>query len=200
MVDYMTYLKKTYATDPNDVTRSQEFDNLFSSAYTLDVAHHEVHEGDMYAGVVSDNTAASTDVIQEFVLTPAVATPQKRIHMVVEYAGSGAHSYTINEGCTYSSGGAAATPLNRNRGAGKTSALQSMYVGGDNLAGGVIVVTGGSTIWTKAFGSGRNVGGAARDVEEWVLAPATGYLFTLTSGATSTAIAMEAIWYEHTDE
>jgi hypothetical protein len=196
----MSYLRRIYLSDPDDHTRLASFDNLFKVPVFIDVGHHEIHEGDMYSVSVYDLVAAATDTVEVFILTPAVSNPQKRIHMLSNYEGSGAHEYLITEGCTYSSGGAAYVPKNRNRGSTKTTSAQSVYVGGDDQTGGNIVVTGGSALWADGGGAGRTNGGGDRSAHEWVLAPATGYLFTMTSGATSTAISLELTFYEHTDE
>jgi hypothetical protein len=195
----MTYVRTSISVDPNDPTRKAEYDNYFQAPFTVTAPHHEIHEGDMFTGVVYDICGIG-DEIGAFILTPATATPQKRIHMTAGVAATGAYTWVIKEGCSYSSGGAAFTPINRNRGSTKTTALQSAYIGGDNLSGGVIAVTGGSAIWSTGGGAGKTVGGQSRDVEEWVLAPNTGYLFLLTSAAASNSMSMEAVWYEHTDE
>ena len=167
-----------------------EFDNLFDVPVGISIAHHEIHEGDMYVHNQYDEDAASGHIVQIFILTPAVADPQKR---------TGEHRYTITEGCAYSSGGAAMTPTNRERGSVKTSSLQSAYSGSDK-GSNKIVVTGGTTMFDSWSGAGKTQGASSRDSEEWVLAPNTGYLFVLTSKAAGIPLEMTAEWYEHTDK
>ena len=186
------------AKNRNPVT-GQEYDNLFRIPVFIDVAHHEVHEGDTYSVVASDAVAASTDTVQIYLLAPAVADRQKRMHLVLNHMGSGAHTLVVTEGITFTSGGAAYVPINRRRDSANTTATQAARVGGDGLAGGVLVYAGGTIIWSESMGSGKAAGGQSRGTEEWILAPNTGYIFEVISGATSTSIGISATWYEHTD-
>lgn len=184
--------------DPSDSTRRQEFDPLFKAPLAIDIAHHEIHEGDMFVHNIYDEDAASGHSVQVFLLTPAVASPQKHMHLVASYEGSGEHLYEVTEGCTYSSGGTALTPTNRHRGSANTTSAQSAYTGSDK-GSDLIVVTGGTTIFGSWTGQGKNTGGSSRDSEEWVLAPNTGYLFELESKAAGTLIELQVLWYEHSD-
>ena len=176
-----------------------EFDNLFDVPVGISIAHHEIHEGDMYVHNQYDEDAASGHIVQIFILTPAVADPQKRVHIAMAHESTGEHRYTITEGCAYSSGGAVMTPTNRERGSVKTSSLQSAYSGSDK-GSNKIVVTGGTTMFDSWTGAGKTQGASSRDSEEWVLAPNTGYLFVLTSKAAGIPLEMTAEWYEHTDK
>ena len=197
----MTYVRTSLITDPADPTRQSEFDTYFSAPVIVDAAHHEIHEGAMFSLFVSESAISDTETIEIFVTTPDTATPQKRAHLIAETSGSLAYTFTIQEGPTYSSGGAAGTAYNRNRGSSTTTGMQDLYTG--NTADNI--VTGGSptTIWTKFNGSGRDAGGSGRDDNEWVLAPDTSYLFQLTSSAgagTFNDVYIGLIWYEHTDD
>jgi len=149
--------------------------------------------------VASDGAAANTDTVQLYINTPAVTSPQKRLHLVLNHIGSGAHTIVITEGITFTSGGAAYVPINHRRDSAKVTAAQAVRVGGDNLTGGVLVYSGGTIIWSEGMGAGRSIGGENRGVSEWILAPNTGYIFENISGATSTAVNISASWYEHTD-
>ena len=185
------------AKNKNRIT-GQEYDNLFKIPVFMDVAHHEVHEGDTYSAIISDPSAADTKVVQGYIKTPAVADPQKRMHLTLSHGGSGAHSFSITEGITYSAGGTARAPVNRRRDSANTTSAQTVKVGSDKDSD-VITYTGGTVIWEESAGAGRGTGGETRGVTEWILAPNTEYIFQVFSGATSTAITLSAIWYEHTD-
>ena len=180
-------------------SRKIEFDNLFKIPISIDVAHHEIHEGDTYSASLADTSAASGEYVQGYILTPAVTVPQKRMHMILSHEGSGLHSFTITDGVTFTSGGAAATAVNRRRDSANTADAQAVRVGGDNMPGGLLVYTGGTVIWSEAAGAGRGSGSSSRGIEEWILAPNETYMFELMSGATSTSIAIQATWYEHED-
>lgn len=184
--------------DPNDSTRQAEFDNLFKIPIMIDVAHHEVHEGDAYNVAHYDEDAASSHVVQLYVSTPATATPQKRIHLIEAHDSTGGHYVSITEGITYSAGGADFAPVNRNRGSIKTTSLQS-FKKGSSKAGNVITYTGGTIIWDRWQGSGKTDGGEGRGTSEWILAPGTEYIFTIQSKAAGILLSIQLDWYEHTD-
>ena len=137
--------------------RPGEFDNLFHMPVTLDVSHHEIHEGDTYSASLADSSAATGESIQGYILTPAVTSPQKRMHMILSHEGSGLHTFTLTEGVTFTSGGAASVPVNRRRDSANTTAAQTVTAGGDNLTGGLLLYTGGTVIWTESAGSGRGI-------------------------------------------
>jgi len=198
-IGYNSGVQKIAQTDPDDDTRVQEFDPLFKAPLWIDIAHHEIHEGDTFSVVGADTVAADTDTVQIYIETPAVASPQKRIHFTLSHYGSGEHSVVITEGITFTSGGAAFVPVNRRRDSVKTTSAQAVRVGGDDQTGGVLVYSGGTVIWSELIGTGRGSGGTTRGTEEWILDTDTGYIFEIISGATSTAISITTTWYEHTD-
>lgn len=175
-----------------------EIDNLFNATLAIDVAHHEIHEGDAYSLTNTDSVAANNEVVQIYLIAPAVSVPQKRMHLVLNTSGTGAHTVTVTEGITFSSGGAAAVAVNRRRDSAKTSASQTPKIGSDKSAN-KITYTGGTIIWQQDLGSGKTAGSEGRGTTEWILAPNTEYIFEVASGATSTAIALSATWYEHSD-
>ena len=139
-----------------------EFDNLFKVPVGIDVAHHEVHEGDSFSMVAGDPSAGTDVPVQLYIETPAVTTPQKRMHLALSHRGSGEHTLVITEGITFTSGGAAYAPVNRRRDSAKVTAAQAARVGGDNLTGAEFVYTGGTIIWTEAMGTGKLSGGESR--------------------------------------
>lgn len=185
-------------TDPENTKRHQEFDQLFKAPLTIDVAHHEVHEGDAFFRRVYDEDAAIGDVIQIYLITPASAIPQKRIHLIVSHEASGEHLVKIIEGVTLSTGGADAGAFNRNRGSVKTTATQAFKVGSDKGTD-AMTYSGGTTIDIMQLGSGRTLGGESRGVNEWVLAPDTTYMFEVEAAAAGIYMWLSVDWYEHTD-
>ena len=190
----------SFLTDPSNTERHQEFDNMFRAPMVIDIAHHEIHEGDSFSLYVREVGIADTETIEILIKTPAVTSPQKRIHLIAEHEASTAHLFDIIEGATYASGGAAATPINRERGSAKISALQAAYTG----TTAANIVTGGTpaTVWGQLLGAGRTSGGGSRGVDEWVLAPNESYLFRITSaggGGSACNAFIGLVWYEHTD-
>lgn len=190
-------LTSSAIVDPLDITRRGEFDNYFHAPLGVEMSHHEVHEGDMFSVSLYDSSVASGEYVEIYILTPPVASPQKRCHIVMEYQTGDLFTTEIKEGLTRSSGGTLASPQNRNRGSSKTSSVV-VYTG---VAGGVIAYAGTpTTIYSWGGGIKDRQGGNARAVEEWVLAPNTGYQFKITSNASGNKISLGIIWYEHTDE
>lgn len=189
-----------FLTDPENTERHQEFDPLFNAPLSIDIAHHEVHEGDSFSLFVREVGVADTETVEILIQAPAVASPQKRIHLIAEHAASTAYLFDIVSGATYSSGGAAATAVNRLGGSVKTTALQAAYTG----TTAANIATGGtpSTIWGELLGAGKTAGGGSRGVNEWILEPNQSYLFKITSaggGGSSCNAFIGLIWYEHTD-
>lgn len=188
------------ASDPSNTERHQEFDPLFKAPLSIDIAHHEIHEGDSFSLFNYEVGIADTETIEILVQAPAVVSPQKRIHLISEHEGSTAHLFEMIEGATYSSAGVAATPINRHRGSAKTSAMQAAYTGITSSN----IVTGGTplAVWGALYGAGRNVGGGSRGTEEWILDAGESYLFRITSaggGGSACNAWIGLIWYEHSD-
>jgi hypothetical protein len=177
--------------------QTQEFDTLFNVPYHLEVDHHEIHEGDSFC-IYHSGTIASAAVLQMSITTPPVADPQKRVHIVGSFGGSGQTTVSMIEGVTSLAvgSGSALQARNRKRGGGDTPTSTGLFKG---TTGGLITYSGGTTIYSHIIGAGQVTGGASRGQVEWVLAPATSYVFLLTSNAAGNVCWMEGNFYEHTD-
>jgi len=186
--------------DPLDSTRSAEFDNYFQAILNIPAEHHEVHEGDMYYMYKCDTAMANNDTIEIGFIAPVVASPQKRVHLVFEYEAEGTGNFQVISGVTALGvgGGAAFTPLNRNRGSANTSSVTVPVTG---QTGAAITYAGGTTIWIMSWGGTSSSTTKDRATSEWVLQPSGSYVFRLTNtsgGAQNGCISI--IWYEHTDD
>lgn len=191
-------MARTSRTSPFGTRKGvAEFDPMFNAPIVIDIGHHEVHEGDMFSVRHYDEDAASGHLLHIHLTTPPAATPQKRAHIVVEHESSGEHQYQLLEGVTRSSGGVLTTAINRQRGSAK-AAVTTCYIGSDK-GSNKVVYSGGTEIDGSYGGSGKQTGGGDRATVEWVLAPATEYLFILTAKAAGVTLDMKTIWYEHTD-
>jgi len=174
---------------------AQIFDDIAHAICIIDYAHHEVHEGDAFhIDVSSANLGSVTgDHLQITLTTPAVADPQKRVHMVADAYGSGEILFSIQEApIGGNSGTTAIAAMNKNRGSSNTTSCTAVYEA-------TTLGTGGTLIADHYVGAGRDkVGGASRARTEWVLKPATTYTFRVYAAAAITAyLALD--WYEHTD-
>lgn len=193
-IGYNSGITRVAAADPSDPKRTAELDNLFKAPIFVDVAHHEIHEGDAFSLYIGDVDAANTEQVQLYFVTPNTA---ELSHMVVSSYGSGEHVLTITEGITYSAGGTAGTARNRNRNSANTSSC-TLKTGSDGGAD-LITYTGGTVIWSETVGAGRQQGGSTRGTQEWILKANTAYIIEDTNSSGSPAVLdLNAVWYEHT--
>jgi len=190
----MTALRKVQLQDPNDATRLAEFDNMFKVPITIDVGHHEVHEGDSYVCGVFDVAMAAADYIGLSFTTPAA---NKRIHLLLEFAAKAEATTQLIEIPGTLTNGSAATAYNRDRGSGNSTSVTNL-LSYDSTAGDVM--TGGTIIHSVYTWADKKIGASGRDVSEIILAPATSYGFKLIAVAGTNGGAITLNWYEHTDE
>ena len=194
-----------HIADPTDTTRKGEFDALFTIPVAIDVAHHEIHEGDSFTCNAVDITLASAATMILAFKTPAGT---KRAHIVYRFITlTGGHLEVI-EGVTWDNqSGTKQAILNRKREASMDSSglledqAQAGFVASDNMILNPTTVAGGTVINTAyAFGQKNQFTGASRDTEEIDLKPDTQYAFKFTSDAASNKAQLIVDWYEHTDE
>lgn len=179
--------------DPNDSTRLGEFDNLFKVPIGIEVAHHEIHEGDGFTLCLATADLSAADI--GFSWTTPAGT--KRMHMWISASSTEDAVFTFYEGGT-PAGGGAATPLNRNRGSGTTSSATLFKSGAVSTGGGPATLC--QKRWgTNGIGNQSGTGAGDRAVNEWVLNPSTSY-HLIMSGAGNEPAWLELDWYEHTDE
>ena len=143
------------------------YDIFTGAQLTIDVSHHEVHEGEMFHAEFTNasvSDAASVDVL--------LHTGAKNAHTVFDvYAGGQARVY-LYESVTVTTTGSAVTTYNMNRSAALTptvaiSSTPTVLVGSVVLVNGR-VLPGGASQQTR-------VGGGVRQGVEWILKPDTNY-------------------------
>ena len=179
-----------------------ERDALFDIPVAIDVAHHEVHEGDAFRCSIVDVTLASAAAMALAFKTPAGT---KHVHIVMEFITlTGGHVELLRAPTWVAQTGSAEAISNHFDGAGSSAILenegQAGFVASDNMIGNPTTLAGGTVILTKyAFGQKNFFPGAGREVQETVLAADTQYAFRFTSDAASNKAFMALDWYEHTD-
>lgn len=193
------------------VFRNIKLDALTSVMPIMDVAHHEIHEGDSFTAYYSRTTAATNGHRSGLYLkTPAAP---KYIHAVIQFASSTAATYSICEAPTIAAnvGTHANVIYNRFRDSAITSGcFDNATAPGVNkyttltevqIAADATWVTG--TVIRSAplaAGSGpKPAGGSSRDTQEYILKANTAYVFLLTN-TTADANAHDILvdWYSHT--
>jgi len=142
----------------------------------------------------------NNNVIEIAFTTPAVATPQKRVHLIYDYSSEGTGNFSIIEGVTGLAigGGTAFTPINKQRASTNVSVVTNSFTG---QTGAAITYAGGTTIWLRSWGGNRSSLSEDRATHEIILAPATSYVFKLTNTSGGTQVGFLSLtWYEHTDD
>lgn len=201
----MTELRKIQLQDPNDSDRLAEFDNLFKVPIVIDVGHHEVHEGDAFVCDAIDDTMGDNDTLALAFKTMAGT---KRVHMLVGFTTLVGGLLELVEAPTWDNQSGAQHPIyNRLRQAsmGSSGLLEDESSAGflatDNLILNPTTLAGGTVIHSiSAYGTKNFFSGAGRDVEEFILKPATQYAYRFTADGGSNAAHITLNWYEHTDE
>jgi len=166
-----------------------QVDPTTNSLKVLDYAHAELHSGDHFAvrnfELVAKN--ATKDIL---IVTPDTA---RWAHMVIGLeSASSVVVGTLYEATVTSSDGTLDGARNRNRNFPDDN---TTLVYEDPT-----VTTVGDLIYTASVGSGRNIGGGARDSEEIILKQNTKYLFRMTEqNVVATVVNWVFDWYEHTN-
>uniref|UniRef100_A0A6M3J5Y7 Uncharacterized protein n=1 Tax=viral metagenome TaxID=1070528 RepID=A0A6M3J5Y7_9ZZZZ len=189
-----------YAIDPSDFSRHAGFDSLFKVPVTIDVGHHEIHDGDSFHVAVVDTVMADTETLIVAFKTPSGA---KLSHMVFGWSIKAAGHVDLVEGPTWTTNtGTVIVPRNRLRSGGTSTLTEDKTATPAYTAGGVLLnptgLAGGTTI-TLGYGfASKTAGNQGSHDTEWVLKAATAYAIVLTADANSNGGFIELDWYEHT--
>lgn len=160
--------------------------HLADRIITVDYAHHEIHEGNHY--VAFHNSTLGNNAKYQLLINTPIASTGKSIHLVIGTRGSAESNIVFREGTTVSNVGSAHSLVNRNRNS-------------SNTAGTIITlaptITGlGNVLMESHFGSGPQVGGEDRGMNEWNLLPGTFYLVNAISEGASNDLSIVLDWYE----
>jgi len=190
--------------DPSDSTRQMAFDAMFKVPYTLDNAHHEIHDGTCFHTSKADTAMATAATLA---LCFKTAATQSRVHMFVHFTTLTGGHVEIIEGPGWTNQTGTKTPIyNRRRQdtMGSSGMLedqaQAGFVASDNVIYNASAVSGGVVIYSMyAYGAKNRFSGAARGESEWVLNSSTQYVVKFTSDAASNKAGLHMDWYEHED-
>ncbi len=167
------------------------FDDATGAAVTIDVVHHETHEGEMWHAertVTGVSDAASVNLLLH--VGGAVDA-----HAVFEVLASGQVTVSLFESPTINTLGTAVAVYNMNRNITDTAHSQLYHTP-------VITTTGTTALVNGRLLPGGNspttrVGGGIRQNTEWILAPGKYYLLRVTNtSGSSAAINTVVEWYE----
>jgi len=150
-------------------------DRVTNALATIDYAHHEIHSGKSWHiyDTSADMSGQVEDALNIQFTTPAASAGL--VHAIFGGYVAAAWLFDLREGQSAggANGAAIVTECNRRRGAGDLTANHGMTFLKDSEVG-----TGGKVLMSKNYGSGSGPfaeGGTAREINEWVLAPATIY-------------------------
>lgn len=168
-------------------------DETSKTLQIIDFAHHEVHEGDYYS--VSDTVNCSSSTVKWQVTTANTTT---YAHFVFDLTCTGEATFLVTEGSDRTNGTALAE-VNRRRVPPVSTAatVVTRTPTGGTTDGATILFSRRNGITGVAGKSVETAG--ARDTSEWILAPGTKYVISVTTYA-DVFVSVKLDWYEHEDE
>ncbi len=167
------------------------FDETTGAALMIEVAHHEVHEGEMFH-VAHTNPSVSNGANVDVLLV----TGAKDCHTVWEVFAGGLVSVYLYEGPT-ATPGTALTAYNMKRSSLNAPTATVTHTPTGVTTGSLALVNG--RILPGGNSPQTRVGGGIRAGVEWILKPATKYLMRVNNGSGG-AIPINVVleWYEET--
>jgi hypothetical protein len=174
---------------------NHKVDEYSGASISIDLAHHEVHEGDAFRVSYPNTNVSSGAQTLFYVKAP---NSDKRMHTVFSVEANLPGLLYFYEGPTISGSaiGTALTIFNFDRNSTKASQATAYHT--PTISGTAY----GTMISTRTLGSasgpGGNtrVGGAARDTFEYILKKNEGYLLRFIADTNGTRITNIAEWYE----
>jgi len=168
-------------------------DSSTHNIISLDQAHHEAHDGELFSYSGYDLDLDSGETIEVVLVTPNTDIEQ---HILYTVGGALQTVVQAYEGCTHTIG-STYEAYNHNRRSSNTTTLTLAAVATDGSDGTLIYSTGFGT--ATGVGATRVTGGgSARGDNEWILKKNTKYLFRITSQTDNNSVNFNLSWYEHT--
>ena len=167
-------------------------DKTTNALNTIEYEHHEIHSGSSFT--VADTIVCDTTTVKWLVTTPDTT---KYAHLLFELSCTGEATYLVTEGADRTTG-AALSAVNRRRVGTLKEATTTVLRGatGGTTDGATVLFSMRNGITNIA---GKNIEvGAVRATNEWVLAPNTKYVVSVTTYA-AVYVTCLLDWYEHTD-
>lgn len=200
----MSLVRQFMSQDPDDSTRRGEFDNMFKVPIVIDVAHHEVHEGDAFSAQVADSTESGMGDGETLVLAFKTPTGTKLCHMLMEFTTLTGGYLELYEGPTWDNSSGSQSPIyNRRRMTSMSSSIllentTGTFAATDNLVLDPTTFVAGTSLHKHhGWGAKNRFSGQGRDVAEWILKADTTYAAFFMSTASSNKAQIFLNWYEH---
>ena len=155
---------------------------------SIDFNEHENHEGRQYTAF-HNSTLGVGGSYQLLINTPPLSADVAEVHLLVLMRGSAESNIVIHEGTVVSDVGSAKTCINHNRQSGRISKTL--------ITLDPTITSLGDVLIEAHFGSGPNVGGAVRDIHEFILLPNTFYLVNAISESATNQLSILLDFEEH---
>jgi hypothetical protein len=154
--------------------------------------HRRIHEGVLFeASYLSESVADDASILVRITTAAGQST-----HLRITPGAGGDAIVKFSEGATFSSAGTPITPTNRNRVSPNVAQTVIRHTPTVNVAGTELLPPSGQFLPGGA-GFLSTPGAAIADFEEWILAPGTEYLITLTNKAgSSQPLGVSLFFYE----
>jgi hypothetical protein len=191
-------------TDPADTTRQQEFDSLHRAPLIIDVAHHEIHEGDAFLSGHADTSMNNgATIILAFKTPPGT----KRIHMLYEFSTLAGGHLDIYKDSTWNASTGTLLPVynHKQMDTPDSSAMledqsTGSFIANDNIILDPVNHSAGTQVIPTKFAFGAQlISAESRAVAEILLEVDTLHSFVFTADGNSNAGQLLLNWYEHTD-
>jgi hypothetical protein len=154
----------------------------------IDIAHHQIHEGETHQYTYSPTALANGDSLDHRLVVGDLAPTTRTPHFVAEVDATAETWVYLYETPTTSGNGTQQTVRNRNR---NSSTTPNMTVW---LA--PTVSNAGTLLGAWIIGAGNKTGGGSRESLEWDLKANTVYLVRVTAKATGNTVCQRYMWYE----
>jgi len=185
-----TAIAGVFGSEDYDYAR---MDSSTHALTTIDVPHHEIHDGSHYF-VAGYDELGSAGTATFHVTTPDTT---KWAHMTFVIESQLLSTVQIYEGATYAGGGSAVSPINSDRNSSNTSGLTIRRDGTASVNGTMI------DSWKGGAAAVANKPGAVGNADrqnELILKQNTTYRYLVISGAASNTVSFSGRWYEHTNK
>ena len=162
-------------------------DEIAGGRVTIDLAHHETHEGDHF---VLSRTMTMDTVTANTVVITSPASSVGFIHLVADVESTNAGNWVLTE-APENSAGSVLTVYNNKRDSVATS-------GTTVRAGAVVWTSAGTVLETHYIGANARAGsGVNRSENEYILKPSTAYGVRFVNSAATCYSTVNLYFYRH---
>lgn len=172
-------------------------DSMSSAGVTIDLSHHEIHDGKHFVAWFSGTAKGDGDKLNIYLKAPNTTT---RIHMFAQFSSSGAAYSRIRQAPTVTSDtGTNGVAIYNNdcNSANASTVYDNAASPAVNKVGNNVTVTAPGTVKYQDYaGTAKQIGTTARVDSEFILKQNTAYVFESESDAAGLALNIILKWYE----